>query len=245
MDRRTTKGEQDVARDDAGAGLQLVRSGTFDELMRRSICGSLAALCVLAVSAQVAMGVPLDLRSASTARSTADSKRGVASAQYLVSDPSKLSRLGASWAYDWSATAPAATTALTWVPMISGAGALTPATIAQLRAAGRAGRVRYLLGFNEPDSAAQSNLTPQQAAALWPQLERTGLLLGSPAPATPADGWLAAFMALAQQRHLRVDFIAPHHHHTAGVPAGAGAAARAIGAVGEDARRAPRALNGG
>jgi hypothetical protein len=98
------------------------------------------------------------------------------------------------------------------VPMIPTAGALTAGTITQLRAAGRAGRVRYLLGFNEPDSASQSNLTPQQAAALWPQLERTGLILGSPAPATPADGWLASFMALARERHLRINFIALHYY---------------------------------
>ena len=158
------------------------------------------------------MGVPLGLRSGSAAHATLDSKRGVASSKYLNSDPSKLSRLGASWAYDWSATAPPATAALTWVPMISTAGALTVATINELQAAGRTGRVRYLLGFNEPDSAAQSNLTPQQAAAMWPQLERTGLILGSPAPATPSDGWLASFMALAQQQHLRVDFIALHYY---------------------------------
>ncbi len=96
--------------------------------------------------------------------------------------------------------------------MISRAESVTPATITQLRAAGIAGRVRYLLGFNEPDSASQSNLTPQQAVALWPRLERTGLILGSPATATPSDGWLASFMALAQQRDLRVDFIALHYY---------------------------------
>ena len=99
-----------------------------------------------------------------------------------------------------------------WVPMISKAESLTSATMTRLRAAGRAGRVRYLLGFNEPDSTSQANLTPQQAAALWPQLEGTGLILGSPAPATPSDGWLARFMALAQQRHLRIDFISLHYY---------------------------------
>ena len=169
-------------------------------------------LCMLVSGAQVALGVPLGIRYASAARAPLQSKRGVASSKYLSSDPSRLSRLGATWAYDWSATAPPARAALKWVPMIFGAQSVTPAAITQLRAAGRAGRVRYLLGFNEPDSAAQSNLTPDQAAALWPQLEHTGLILGSPAPATPSDGWLASFMALARQRHLRVDFIALHYY---------------------------------
>jgi hypothetical protein len=139
-------------------------------------------------------------------------KRGIASARYLASNPSRLSGLGAVWAYDWSSQAPPSSGGPEWVPMIWGSGSLTPAAIASLRSAERAGRARYLLGFNEPDSASQSNLTPQHAAALWPQLQRTGLRLGSPAVAVPTDGWLGRFMALARQRHLRIDFIAAHYY---------------------------------
>ncbi|MFE9889284.1 glycosyl hydrolase [Streptomyces scopuliridis] len=36
-----------------------------------------------------------------------------------------------------------------------------------------------LLGFNEPDSADQANITPEQALDLWPQWEKTGLNLGA------------------------------------------------------------------
>ena len=32
----------------------------------------------------------------------------------------------------------------------------------------------YLLGFNEPDMASQSNMSVQQALDLWPQLEPSG-----------------------------------------------------------------------
>jgi hypothetical protein len=96
--------------------------------------------------------------------------------------------------------------------MVWGAGSLTPAAIATLRAAKRSGRARDLLGFNEPDSSAQSNITPVRAAALWPELESTGLRLGSPAPQVPNDGWLAGFMGLAHARRLRVDFIALHYY---------------------------------
>lgn len=139
-------------------------------------------------------------------------KRGIASSRYLASNPSKLVELGATWAYNWSATRPAHLGSLTWVPMLWGSGSVTPGTIASLRAEARAGQVHYLLGFNEPDMSSQSNLTPQQAAALWPQLDQTGLVLGSPAPAVPSDGWLSNFMALARARHLRVDFIALHYY---------------------------------
>jgi hypothetical protein len=96
--------------------------------------------------------------------------------------------------------------------MLWGAGSVTPAAVASLRAAKRSGLARDLLGFNEPDSSSQSNMTPARAAALWPELERTGLRLGAPAPAVPSDGWLAHFIALAHARHLRVDFIALHYY---------------------------------
>jgi len=146
------------------------------------------------------------------ARAATTGKLGVASARYLSSDPERLSAIGASWAYNWSATAPATNSSLAWVPMIWGSGSITPAVLAALRRAQRSGTAHYLLGFNEPDSGSQSNLTPTQAAALWPQLESTGLILGSPAPAVPTDGWLAKFMKLAQQQHLRVNFIALHYY---------------------------------
>jgi hypothetical protein len=139
-------------------------------------------------------------------------KRGVASAHYLEHAPRVLSRLHANWAYDWSATPPLRQGGPQWVPMVWGSGSVTPATIASLQKARRSGRARALLGFNEPDSGGQANMTPEQAAALWPRLERTGLRLGSPAPAVPGDGWLQRFMKLARARHLRVDFIALHFY---------------------------------
>jgi hypothetical protein len=169
--------------------------------MRQSLVpwSVLAVLLALAVGGHDALGAP-------------GAKRGVASARYLASNPALLSRLGATWAYDWSATAPPGTGGPLWVPMVWGSGSITPAAVASLQAARRSGRARYLLGFNEPDSSSQSNMTPTRAAALWPQLERTRLRLGSPATAVPRDGWLARFMALARARHLRVDFIALHYY---------------------------------
>jgi hypothetical protein len=142
----------------------------------------------------------------------ASGKAGIASSKYLSSAPVKLTALGASWSYNWSATAPPADPKLPWVPMVWGSGSVTPAVIASLRRDRRRGEAKYLLGFNEPDNGGQADMTPAQAAALWPQLERTGLILGSPAVATPTDGWLAQFMRLARQRHLRVNFIALHYY---------------------------------
>jgi L,D-peptidoglycan transpeptidase YkuD (ErfK/YbiS/YcfS/YnhG family) len=144
--------------------------------------------------------------------SAAPSKVGIASSSYLASDPKRLSGIGASWAYNWSAMTPARDPHLDWVPMTWGARSITPAVLSSLRRATRSGEAQDLLGFNEPDSASQADMTPLQAATLWPTLEKTGLRLGSPAPAVPTDGWLAQFMKLARQRHLRVDFVALHYY---------------------------------
>jgi hypothetical protein len=92
--------------------------------------------------------------------------------------------------------------------MIWGPGSVTATALAQAKSSGP-----YLLGFNEPDMSAQSNMTVDQALQLWPQLEATGKVLGSPAVAYGGDtagGWLDRFMSGAKAKGYRVDFIALH-----------------------------------
>jgi hypothetical protein len=115
--------------------------------------------------------------------------------------------VGAGWYYNWSPR-PADVGGAEFVPMIWGADSVNPDQLAQARANGTT-----LLGFNEPDFAEQADMTPERALDLWPQLEATGLRLGSPAPAVGgADpgGWLDRFLSGARQRGLRVDFVALH-----------------------------------
>jgi hypothetical protein len=77
--------------------------------------------------------------------------------------------------------------------------------------AGSIGTATTLLGFNEPDIAAQSNMTVARALTLWPQLEATGARLGSPAPAATGLAWLADFMDGDGVGYVpRVDFICLH-----------------------------------
>jgi hypothetical protein len=182
-------------------------------MLQRSIRSWVPAALLAVVVVPVSLGSTGTSpgRSAGGAR-TVHPKRGVASARYLNRNSGVLSRLGAAWAYNWSATAPRTAGGPAWVPMIWGSGSVTPAAISSLRDANRSRRARELLGFNEPDSSSQSNMSPTHAALLWPRLEQTGLRLGSPAPAVPSDGWLARFMALARARHLRVDFVALHYY---------------------------------
>ncbi len=113
-----------------------------------------------------------------------------------------------------------------WIPEVQTPSMLTPSTLASLRTAHQDGTAQYLLTFNEPDNVHQSNMSPEQAAAYWPQLESTGLQLGSPSTDWLGDGWLAQFMQIAQARHLRVDFITLHFYQDFTSP-GAAASLRA------------------
>jgi hypothetical protein len=146
-----------------------------------------------------------------TAAAGASPKKGVSSYKYLGTNPSKLTALGATWTYNWLSAGPT-NTGMDYVPMVWGAGYVTPAIINGLRAGAQSGQYHNLLGFNEPDLSSQSNLTPQQAIDLWPQLQSTGLRLGSPAVANMWDGWLEQFMSLASSSGYRVDFIALHFY---------------------------------
>ncbi|MFE3164221.1 sigma-70 family RNA polymerase sigma factor [Streptomyces sp. NPDC059224] len=121
-----------------------------------------------------------------------------------------LAASGASWYYTWNTQHQGVTTpgSASFVPMIWGAASVTDASLAQARAAGP-----YLLGFNEPDMAQQSNMPVDQALELWPRLMAAGKVLGSPAVAYGGDtagGWLDRFMTGARAKGYRVDFITLH-----------------------------------
>jgi hypothetical protein len=83
--------------------------------------------------------------------------------------------------------------------------------------------VRALLGFNEPDGRGgdhQAGMSVAEAIALWPKLEAHGLRLGSPATTQSGtlgrNSWLGRFMAEAERRDLRVDFMAVHYYSSDG-----------------------------
>ncbi|WP_089099687.1 sigma-70 family RNA polymerase sigma factor [Streptomyces hyaluromycini] len=121
-----------------------------------------------------------------------------------------LAASGASWYYTWNTQHQGVTTpsSASFVPMVWGAASVTDASLAQARAEGP-----YLLGFNEPDMAQQSNMTVDQALGLWPKLMAAGKVLGSPAVAYGGDtagGWLDRFMSGAKAKGYRVDFITLH-----------------------------------
>ncbi len=146
-------------------------------------------------------------------------KRGIAYGQHSDADLRSLSA-GIGWWYNWSprpeGTLSAGAAALVeFVPMIWG-GSFDPATLAAQVPAS----AKYLLTFNEPNFGTQSNLTPQQAAALWPKVEAfaksRGLKIVSPGlnycggnciNTNPFD-WLDQFFAACA--NCQVDYVAAH-----------------------------------
>lgn len=116
------------------------------------------------------------------------------------------------WFYSWGATLPFEQKPQNteFVPMFWGKGTVTEANINYLKDLKAQGKVKFILGFNEPDLTDQANMTVQEALALWPKLEAIGLPLGSPATSWPTSRWLYDFMDQAIAQNRRVDFIAVH-----------------------------------
>jgi hypothetical protein len=151
---------------------------------------------------------------------TASAKKGV-SVWEMTGLGAALDDVGAAWYYNWaSGPTSGAGGAAEFVPMIWGARSVNADELARARDSGST-----LLGFNEPDFDSQANMTVEQALDLWPQLEATGMRLGSPAVAVggaDAGGWLDRSMSGARQRGLRVDFVTLHWYGSDFSPAAVG-----------------------
>lgn len=125
---------------------------------------------------------------------------------------SDIVKLNSNWFYSWGTTFPSDPTPnnIPFVPMFWGSGSLTTQNLNYVIQQAKAGKVSYILGFNEPDRTDQANLTVSQALALWPQLESLNIPLGSPAVSYPSAQWLSDFMDSTIAQKKRVDFICLH-----------------------------------
>ena len=99
-------------------------------------------------------------------------KRGIAYDIPYVEDLSTLSK-GISWFYNWGQT-PGLTVATVFDPFMdflpmawNGLDSVVMKNFYSTHP-----DIKYILGFNEPNFKAQANLTPTQAAAKWPLIER-------------------------------------------------------------------------
>jgi len=126
----------------------------------------------------------------------------------------KITELNVSWHYSWNNEfLPQEPADVEFAPMIWGAWADTAKVLAKIdyiKNLKDEGKVKYMLGFNEPDKADQANMSVKTALAYWPKLESVNLPLGSPACANPTGEWMQTFMQEATKRNCRIDFVCVH-----------------------------------
>lgn len=152
-------------------------------------------------------------------------KRGVAYGQHSVADMTALSK-GVAWWYNWAQLPDSAVRTsyagipVEYVPMLWDEQFTVSSANSNMLSNHARYPVKTLLGFNEPNFFAQANLSPEQAAAKWPELEQvaaaTGAAIASPAlnycgggcwetnPFTYLDKFFAACP------NCKVDYIAVH-----------------------------------
>ena len=73
-------------------------------------------------------------------------------------------------------------------------------------------KVKRLLAFNEPDGKEQANMSVELALSLWPTLEELDIPLCSPSAIHPDKEWMTKFMAGAEKKGYRVDYIGVHSY---------------------------------
>jgi hypothetical protein len=155
-------------------------------------------------------------------------KRGIAYDLASEADLAVISP-GVSWWYNWSARPNAALSfdysaryAVDFIPMLWNGNFDAIAVKAFLQA--KPG-IKYLLVLNEPNLTDQANLTPQQAAQLWPTYEAiatsTGVKLVGPAitwgtmpgyadPVAWLDAFFNAYRSANNGRDPQIDYLAFH-----------------------------------
>jgi len=174
-------------------------------------------------------GTGLTCSSAGTCQASAGSldqcKRGVAYGQNSVADLTALAK-GIGWWYNWSQLPESAVRTsyagipVEFVPMLwDEQFTVSSASSNMLSNQGRY-PVKTLLGFNEPNFFSQANLSPEQAAAKWPEVQQvaaaTGAAIASPALNYCGGGcwetdpfvYLDKFFAACPG--CKVDYIAVH-----------------------------------
>jgi len=166
--------------------------------------------------------------SSSTAAVTKSAKRGIA--YDLASDADmKAVSPGVSWWYNWALkqnTSLSATSAtnngIDFLPMLWNGSFDDAAVITYLKANPQ---IKYILVMNEPNLTDQANLTPAQAATIWPRYEaissQTGVKIVGPAmnwgtmsgysdPVVWLDAFYTAYEATNSGKAPQIDYLAFH-----------------------------------
>jgi hypothetical protein len=113
-------------------------------------------------------------------------KKGGSLATGYTTDCASLALVGAYWEFDWTPSPPNCS-GIDNVPMFWNGDNINGITLG--------GNSNWILGFNEPDSSSQANMTPQQAADVWRQIEQKypNKKLAAPAPSGANPDWIVSF----------------------------------------------------
>jgi len=115
--------------------------------------------------------------------------------------------LQVSWNYKWEPSG-SSTANVEFVPMIKGRKQNKDFRWEEVRIRKEQ---THFLGFNEPMSEKQGDLSVDEAIALWPKAQMMGLRLGSPcSDGGTISAWLKEFMNKANAKGYRVDYICLH-----------------------------------
>jgi hypothetical protein len=131
----------------------------------------------------------------------------------LAGNPNEISNIHPSWFYTWGGDEPAGTPAnVEFVPMAWGYYGNANNSFSNWlnNYVKKQPGVKNLLGFNEPDSSSQANLSVASALDGWQYMVGSGLPLGSPAGVHADDQWMRDFMSGAASKGYRVDYVTIH-----------------------------------
>jgi len=209
------------------------RSSAQVTAMKSSIYKVRVALLLGVAAILTGCGAAIDSSSSTTTNppptaAVKSAKRGVA---YDLASPADFAALapGVSWWYNWSPNPNSGVPAdystkydMDFYPMLWNGNFNSASVIAYLKS--NPG-IKYILVLNEPNLTSQANMTPQQAAQLWPQYEnvseQTGVKIVGPAmtwgtmpnyqdPVQWLDAFYAAYRTANNGRDPQIDYLAFH-----------------------------------
>ena len=191
---------------------------------KRFISVAAAAVAVVGCCLSFAGCLNSDNLAAHRDARNAVTKKGVCVSRYNDGEKSsaqKIENLNPSWYYTWGVKSNNEFIDAEFVPMIWGSWQLTKDNLDYVKQNYESGKFTHLLTFNEPDLLDQANMSVDTALSYWEQLEEIGIPLSSPVVSwynrrdddpNAGNPWLDEFMEKAEERGLRVDFIAVHSY---------------------------------
>ena len=142
-----------------------------------------------------------------------EGKKGFAITTGKIDWADRVERLNVNWNYTWgpklSLSQPSR---VEYVPMFWGVNSVTPFKMDEIKLYFNNGQIRNIIGFNEPDKLDQSNMSVDQAIALWKELVKLDIPIGSPVTSDPLNSWMMEFMQKAKANNLRIDFFCMHSY---------------------------------